>query len=349
MKVRVQDIAQIVGGTVEGDPTIEIDRPSKIEEGGPGSITFLGNLKYEAYAYQTTASAMIVANDFEPKKEIKPTLIRVEDVYAAIAILMEAFDQARAAAHAQAVISPLAFIDQQAQLGENVSIGAYSLVSAHARIGEETHIDAHVFIGKNVRIGRHVRLFPGVRIMDDCVVGDYCTIHANAVIGSDGFGFAPQTDGTYKKIPQLGNVVLEENVEIGSNTTIDRGSMGSTLIKKGVKLDNLIQVAHNVEIGENTVIAAQTGIAGSTKIGRNCRVGGQVGFSGHLTIADNTSFQAQSGLMGNVTEAGTAWFGSPAIAYRDFLKAYALFRRFPDLEKRLRKLEQQGDSEKATD
>ncbi len=344
MEVSVRDIAALVGGTVEGDPSIRINRPSKIEEGGAGSISFLGNPKYEAYAYQTNASALLVAQDFTPQKDITATLIRVPDVYAAVAILMEAFGQAKAQT-IKGVISEHAIIHESAIIEEDVSIGPHAIVAEKARVGTASQIGAQVYIGQNVRIGNHVRLYPGARIMDDCVIGDHCVIHSNVVIGSDGFGFAPQTDGSYKKIPQLGNVILEENVEVGSNTSIDRGSMGATILRKGVKLDNLIQVAHNVEIGENTVIAAQTGIAGSTKIGKNCRIGGQVGFSGHLTIADGTNIQAQSGLMGNVQEPNTALFGSPAFGYRDFLKAYALFRRLPNLDERLRALEKDAKSE----
>jgi len=346
MEVSVRDIAALVGGTVEGDPSIRINRPSKIEEGGVGSISFLGNPKYEPYAYQTKASALLVAQDFKPQKDISATLIRVPDVYAAVAILMESFGQAKKQSAATGVISEDAIIHESAIIDEEVSIGAHSIVGENARVGASCQIGAQVYIGMNVRIGQHVRLYPGARIMDDCVIGDHCVIHSNVVIGSDGFGFAPQSDGTYKKIPQLGNVILEDDVEVGSNTSIDRGSMGATILRKGVKLDNLIQVAHNVEIGENTVIAAQTGIAGSTKIGKNCRIGGQVGFSGHLTIADGTNIQAQSGLMGNVQEPNTALFGSPAFGYRDFLKAYALFRRLPDLDDRLRNLEKEAKSDR---
>ncbi len=345
MEVSVRDIADLVGGTVEGDPSIRINRPSKIEEGGAGSISFLGNPKYEPYAYHTNASALLVAQDFSPQKDIAATLIRVPDVYAAVATLMEAFGQAKARATITGVISEHAIIHESAIIDEDVSIGAHSIVAENAQVGTACQIGAQVYIGQNVRIGNHVRLYPGARIMDDCIIGDHCVIHSNVVIGSDGFGFAPQNDGTYKKIPQLGNVILEDDVEVGSNTSIDRGSMGATILRKGVKLDNLIQVAHNVEIGENTVIAAQTGIAGSTKIGKNCRIGGQVGFSGHLTIADGTSIQAQSGLMGNVQEPNTALFGSPAFGYRDFLKAYALFRRLPDLDDRLRTLEKNTGSD----
>lgn len=339
MNVRVYDIAQIVGGTIEGDSSVKIDRPSKIEEGGAGSITFLGNPKYEQYAYQTTASAIIVTNDWIPKQELTPVLIRVPDVYSAVATLMEAFNNARSVSLQDREISTLASIDETTSVGKHISVGAYTIIAAGTQIGDFTLIEPQVYIGKNVRIGKSVRLCAGVRIMDDCIIGDHCVIHPNTVIGSDGFGFAPQADGSYKKIPQLGNVIIESFVEIGSNTSIDRGSMGSTIIRKGVKMDNLIQVAHNVEIGENTVIAAQTGIAGSTKIGKNCIIGGQVGFAGHISIADNTSIQGQSGIMSSIKKPKTALFGTPAIAYNDYLKAYSIFRRLPSLDKRIRDLE----------
>lgn len=338
MEISVREIAAFLGGTVEGDPSVTIDRPSKIEEGGPGSISFLGNPKYESFAYRTTASALLVAEDFQPKSAISATLIRVKDVYAAVAQLMEHFGEQQTAS-VQEGVSEFASLHPEAHIGEHVSIGAYTVISEGAQIGPGCRIDQQVYIGANVQLGQNVRLYPGVRILHDCVIGDHCVIHPNTVIGSDGFGFAPQEDGSYKKIPQLGHVILEDYVEVGSNSTIDRGSIGATHIRKGVKLDNLIQVAHNVDIGENTVIAAQTGIAGSTKIGKNCRIGGQVGFSGHLHIADGTEIQAQSGLMSNVSEPNTALFGSPALGFREYLKSYALFRRFPQIEQRLRALE----------
>ncbi|MEO0339884.1 MAG: UDP-3-O-(3-hydroxymyristoyl)glucosamine N-acyltransferase [Bacteroidota bacterium] len=333
----VKDIANLVGGIVDGDPQIKINRPSRIDEaGGSGSISFYGNPKYEPFVYTTEASALLVPKSFEPKTPIQATLIKVEDVYAAIAILLESFGQK---ASQPATVSDKATIHPSAKIGESVSVGAFSSVGAKTTIGDQSILHDQVFIGDNVTIGKNVTLYPGVKVMADCIIGDHCTLHANVVVGSDGFGFAPQKDGSFKKIPQLGNVVIEDQVEIGSNCTIDRGSIGATLIKRGVKLDNLIQIAHNVEIGENTVIAAQTGIAGSTKIGKNCLIGGQVGFVGHIQIADGTRIQAQSGIMSSVTQPNTALFGSPAIAYRDYLKAYAIFKRLPLLNQKLKQLE----------
>ncbi len=334
----VKDIASLVGGVVVGDPEIKINRPSRIDEaGGSGSISFYGNPKYEPFVYTTEASALLVPKGFEPKSPIQATLIKVDDVYAAIALLLESFGQKverPASVSAQAVVHPTSSI------GEHVTIGAFSSISAKSSIGDQSILYDQVFIGENVQIGKHVTLYPGVKIMADCIIGDHCTIHSNVVVGSDGFGFAPQKDGSFKKIPQLGNVIIEDSVEIGSNCTIDRGSIGATIIKKGAKLDNLIQIAHNVEIGENTVIAAQTGIAGSTKIGKNCLIGGQVGFVGHIQIADGTRIQAQSGIMSSVTKPNTALFGFPAIPYRDYLKAYAIFKRLPQLNQKLKQLEQ---------
>lgn len=338
MEVTVSVIAQLVNGTVEGDPSIKINRPGRIEDGGAGSISFFGNPKYEAYVYTTKASALLVPEDFQPKQAVPCTLIRVPDVYAAVATLLEAFDPA--AQTPEAHISEQASIDATAQLGEDISVGAFSSIGAHSQIGAQTLISDQVFIGKNVRIGQGVKLYSGVRVLDGCQIGDHCIIHANTVIGSDGFGFAPQADGTYKKIPQLGSVIIESDVEIGANCSVDRGSIGPTIIRKGVKLDNLIQVAHNVEIGENTVIAALTGIAGSTKIGKNCLVGGQVGFAGHIQVADGSRIEAQSGIISSIKKAGQDWCGSPAIGHRDYFKSYVMFRQLPNLNKKVRELEE---------
>lgn len=336
MEITVRAIAQLVNGVIIGNPELKINRPSRIEEGGEGSISFFGNSKYEAFVYTTNASALLVAKDFEPKASIQATLIKVEDVYAAIAVLLESFGDQQQTSPG---IADQVDIDPSVQLGKDLGIGAFTSIGSDAVIGDSCVIHSQVSIGKNVKIGHSVTLFPGVKIMDDCEIGDHCILHANVVIGSDGFGFAPQADGSFKKIPQLGNVIIEERVEIGANTTIDRGSIGATIIRKGAKLDNLIQVAHNVEIGENTVIAAQTGIAGSTRIGKNCMIGGQVGFAGHIQIADGTQIQAQSGIMSTVKKPGTALFGYPAFAYRDYLKSYALFRRLPQISDRIRRLE----------
>ncbi len=336
MQLSASHLAGLLNGTVEGDPEVFVRKPSPIEVGGEGTISFLGNPKYEPFAYTTTASILVVSKSFEPKEPIKATLIRVEDVYSSIAFLTQEFGKIQ---KSLAVRSEKADIHPEAVLGTDVNIGPFSIISAGARIGNHVWIHEQVFIGPGVTIGDHSVLFPGVRILKECEIGQYCTVQSNAVIGADGFGFAPQPDGSYKKIQHLGNVVLEDNVEIGANTTIDRATLGSTIIRRGVKLDNLIQVGHNVEIGENTVIAAQTGIAGSTKIGPNCRIGGQVGFSGHLKIAAGTQIQAQSGLAAHVETPDTALFGSPAIPYNDYIKAYAVFKKLPEIYRQIHQLQ----------
>jgi UDP-3-O-[3-hydroxymyristoyl] glucosamine N-acyltransferase len=336
MQLSAIELAKILKGEVEGNPDVKVDRPSKIEEGGVGTISFLGNMKYEEYAYTTTASILLVSKDFTPSRPIRATLIRVPDVYAAVAFLLEQFGQQP---DRQGGISERASIHDSAQLGEGVSIGAFTSVQSGAFIGDEATIMDQVYIGKDVKLGSNVLIYPGVRILDRCEIGDNSIIHANVVIGSDGFGFAPRQDGSYKKVNHVGNVVLEQDVEIGANTTIDRATMGSTIVRQGVKLDNLVQVGHNVEIGAHTVIAAQTGIAGSTKIGKYCRIGGQVGFVGHVQIADGTQIQAQSGVAGPVREPNQALFGSPAIGYKDFIRSYAVFKKLPALYRKISQLE----------
>jgi UDP-3-O-[3-hydroxymyristoyl] glucosamine N-acyltransferase len=337
MQISAAQLAHILQGTVEGNPDVTVTHPAKIEEAKTGAIAFLGNLKYESYAYSTGASILLVSNDFQPSQPIGATLIRVTDVYASVAILLEKFGQAQQANNTE--ISAKAAIHTSVQIGEATAIGDFTVVEENVVIGSSSRIYPQVYVGKNVKIGNKVTLYPGVRIYQDCEIGDNCIIHANAIIGSDGFGFAPNADGTFKKVPQIGNVVIESNVEIGANTTIDRATMGSTIIREGVKLDNLIQIAHNVEIGKNTVIASQTGIAGSTKIGENCMIGGQVGIVGHLKIADKTRIQAQSGVAASITEPNTAWYGSPAIAYSNYLRSFAVFKQLPDVLRRLQGLE----------
>ena len=337
MRVTAKELAELLNGTVEGDPETWVDRPSRIEEGGTGSISFLGNEKYEPYVYQTDASILLVPKQWQPRQAVQVTLLRVDDVYAAIAKLFKQFGQEQ-----QLVppgISEQAYIHPDAFYGENVSIGRFAVIEEGVRIGDHCEIGDQVFIGAGVTIGDHTKIFPGTRILHHCLIGSYCTIHPNVVIGSDGFGFAPQGDGTYEKIEQLGDVIIEDSVEIGASTTIDRATMGSTIIRKGVKLDNLIQIAHNVEIGENTVVAAQAGIAGSTKIGKNCRIGGQVGFVGHVKIADGTRIQAQSGVASSVKNPNQALFGSPAFNYADYVRSYAIFKKLPELYKRINAME----------
>jgi UDP-3-O-[3-hydroxymyristoyl] glucosamine N-acyltransferase len=338
MQVNAQNIADLIGGTVEGDPDVIISKPCKIEEGEPGGISFLGNPKYEAYAYTTQASALLVGRDFVPKRSISATLIRVENVYAAIAQLLDHFGES-IPEDSQGDISPRAEVHPEAVLEEGVSVGPFAVIEAGARIGKGSRIAAQVFIGRDARIGENCRLSHGVRFLHACEMGRDCFLHPNVVVGSDGFGFAPQEDGSYRKISQVGNVIIGDEVEIGSNTTIDRATMGATRIGNGVKLDNLIMIAHNVEIGDFTVIAGQSGIAGSTKIGKHCRIGGQVGFSGHLTIADGTQMQAQSGVGASIREPGKAFFGTPAIPYKDYIRSYGVFKKLPELYRKIGQLE----------
>lgn len=338
MEISARQLAEILGGSVEGDPSTLVHRPAKIEEATMGSLTFLANPKYEAFAYTTQASILLASRDFRPHKAINPTIIRVDDVYASMALLMEQFAQS-IAGQQEVKQSPNAEIHPDSTLDDHVSVGAFSIIEAGVQVGAHTTIYPQVYIGKNAKIGKHVTLYPGVKIYHDCVIGDHCIVHANAVIGADGFGFAPQSDGSYRKVPQLGNVVLEDHVEIGAGATIDRATMGSTILMKGVKIDNLVMVAHNVSIGQHTAVAAQSGIAGSTSIGAFSMLGGQTGIAGHLKLADRLRIQAQSGVNKSIEQSGTALYGSPALPYRDFLKAYAIFRRLPELEKRLDELE----------
>jgi len=335
MQISAKKLADLLGGTVEGDEEVLIYKASKIEEAQVGSIAFLSNPKYEMYAYTTGASILLVANDFLPKEKLKATLVRVEDVYKSVGFLLQQFGQKEL----KQGVSPQAIIEEGSEIAPTAYVGHFTVVGSNVKIGEGAQIDTQVTIGDNVTIGANVRIYPGVRVYKECVIGANCILHSNAIIGADGFGFAPNPDGTYSKIPQIGNVILEANVEVGSNTTIDRATMGSTIIRKGAKLDNLLMIAHNVEVGANTVIAAQTGIAGSTKVGANCKIGGQVGIVGHIEIADGTMIQAQSGINKTLKEENGKWYGSPAIKYVDFLKSYAFFRKLPKLDERLRKLE----------
>jgi len=341
MQITAQALAELLNGTVEGNPDVLVNRPSKIEDGGEGTISFLANLKYEPYAYTTTASILLVSEDFQPAKPINATLVRVKDVYASITLLINQFGAAQNAGQTKGEIAQEAFIHEGSKLGNEVSLGKFSIVEKGAIIGDNAFIYPQVFIGENAQIGKNVILYPGVKIHKDCVIGDNCILHSNVVIGTDGFGFAPQEDGTYQKIAQLGNVIIEDNVEIGANTTIDRATMGSTIIKEGTKLDNLIMVAHNVEIGKNTVMAAQTGIAGSTTVGDSCMIGGQVGLVGHINIPDRTKIQAQSGVTKSIRKTDQAIYGSPAIDYSNYLRSFAAFKNLPDLVKKVRELEKE--------
>jgi UDP-3-O-[3-hydroxymyristoyl] glucosamine N-acyltransferase len=335
MQITAGALAEMLSGSIEGDASTLIYKPSKIEEGQDGSICFFHNEKYESYLYSSKASAILVSKSFVPKKPITATLIKVEDVYSSVAVLLEKFGDL-IQEKKEPNLSPKAIIDPNALLGDSISIGHFSIVEPGAEIGESGVVESHVYIGKNVKIGARCHIKNGVRILDHCVLGDDCTIHPNAVIGSDGFGFAPQQDGSYKKVSQIGIVEIGNQVEIGAGTTIDRATIGSTIIEDGVKLDNLIQIAHNVRIGKNTVIAAQTGIAGSTKIGENCKIGGQVGISGHIEIADGTQIQAKSGITSSVKKPNTFLFGYPAINYKDYIRSYAVFKKLPQLYKQIK-------------
>ncbi len=338
MQISAKELGLLLNGIVEGDADVKITGPSKIEEGKEGTISFLANPKYEQYAYTTNSSILLVSNDFKPEKPIKPTLIRVENVYVSMAQLLEKFGENVPQVEG---VSEESFIHEEALIGENVSVGRFSVIEKGAKVGTGSIIYPQVFIGENAVIGENVILYPGVKIYHACKIGDNCIFHANVVIGSDGFGFAPQSDGTYKKIPQLGNVIIEDNVEIGANTVIDRATMGSTIIRQGAKLDNLIQVAHNVEIGASSVIAAQAGIAGSTKIGKNALIGGQAGIIGHIELAEGTKVQAQSGINKSIKKTGSSVYGSPALEYNNYLRSYAIFRRLPELQQKINELEKQ--------
>ena len=327
MKFTAAQIAGILEGEVVGNPEAEVFKLSKIEEGTEGSLTFLANPKYTNYIYSTKATVTIVNNTFEPEQEITTTLIKVEDAYKSFSKLLEYYNQVKLM---KSGIEQPSVISDGVTYGSDLYLGSFCYIGKNVTIGNNVKIYPNSFIGDNVTIGDDCVFFAGVRIYSETVIGNRCTIHSGTIIGSDGFGFAPQEDGTYAKVPQIGNVIIEDDVEIGACTTVDRATLGSTIIRKGVKLDNHIQVAHNVEIGENTVIAAQTGIAGTTKIGKNCLIGGQVGFAGHLVIGDGVKIQAQSGIGKNL-EAGEVVQGSPAFNYGDFAKSFVHFRNLPKI------------------
>lgn len=337
MKFTVEQIAQIINGTVEGNKTAIISKFNKIEEGSPESISFLANPKYESFLYDSDATAVIVSKDLILKSQPKASLIRVDEPYLAFTILLQKYQEIISSN--EVGIHQQSIIDESVQLGDQLYIGAFTTVERNCRIGNNTKIHTKVSIGKNVTIGNNCTIHSGVVIYPDTIVGNDCIIHSNAVIGSDGFGFAPKSDGTYSAIPQLGNVILEDSVSIGANTSIDRATMGSTKIGKGVKIDNLVQIAHNVEIGANTVIAAQSGISGSTKIGENCMLGGQVGVAGHITIAPNTVVTAQSGVTKSIKKSGLILGGTPASDNSDYLKRNALIRKLPEIFDKLNQIE----------
>lgn len=338
MEYTARQIADMLNGDLEGDPELKIKGFSKIEEGEEGTISFIANPKYSKYLNSTKASAVLVGRDFKAENGINTTLIRVDDAYQAFAKLLTLQNNNKLNTSG---ISTKATIRENAKVGKDVFIDDYVFIGEHAEIGDNVKIFPHTYIGDNVKIGKDTILHPGIKIYNNCRIGENCLFHAGVVIGSDGFGFAPQTNSNYQKIPQIGNVIVEDNVEIGSNTCIDRATLGSTVIHKGVKLDNLIQIAHNCEIGENTVIAAQVGISGSTKIGKNCMIGGQAGFVGHLKIADNVKVAAQSGITSSIKKPGQVIQGAPAFDFGKYQKSYVLFRKLPDLYDKINELEKE--------
>lgn len=337
MKFTAEQIAGILEGTVVGNPNTSVFKLSKIEEGTEGSLTFLSNPKYQNYIYTTQASITIVNNSFEPEQEISTTLIKVEDAYKAFSKLLEYYNQVKLM---KSGIEQPSVLSEGVSYGENLYLGSFSYVGQNVTIGDNVKIYPNSFVGDNVVIGDNTILFAGVRIYSESEIGANCTLHSGVIVGSDGFGFAPQEDGSFEKIPQIGNVIIEDNVEIGACTTIDRATLGSTIIRKGVKLDNHIQIAHNVEIGQNTVIASQTGVAGSSKIGSNCMIGGQVGVAGHIIIGNNVRIQAQSGIGKNIPDGHTIQ-GSPAFNYGDWNKSYVHFKNLPKIVSDLNQIKKQ--------
>jgi UDP-3-O-[3-hydroxymyristoyl] glucosamine N-acyltransferase len=336
MEFSAEQIASLLGGIVEGNPNVKVSNLSKIEEGTAGTLSFLANPKYTHYIYATDASIVIVSETFVAEKPVKSTLIRVPDAYSAFAQLLEIYQKYK---NDKSGVSSLAFIASSAAYGDDFYAGEFASIGERVVIGNNVKIYPQAYIGDDCTIGDDTIIFPGAKLYAGTVVGKSCTIHAGVVIGSDGFGFAPQADNQYKKVPQTGNVVLEDFVEIGANTTIDKATLGSTIIRKGVKLDNLIQVAHNVEIGENTVIAALTGVSGSTKIGKHCMIGGQVGLAGHLTIADGVKLAAQSGVASSLKEENQIWMGSPVVPIAEAKRTFIHMRRLDQLSKRVQELE----------
>jgi UDP-3-O-[3-hydroxymyristoyl] glucosamine N-acyltransferase len=337
MHFTAAQIALIINARVEGNPDAVVSSFGKIEEAKHGQLAFLANPKYEDYLYSTGASVIILNDTQELKQPVNSTLLRVGDSYTAFATLLSTYQEM--VSQQMIGIQDPSYISKSAVLGQNIFVGAFAYIGDNVKVGSNVKIYPNVYIGNNVTIGDNTILHPGVRIYHDCVVGNYVSIHAGTIIGSDGFGFAPQADGSFKKVPQIGNVIIEDNVEIGANSTIDRATMGSTLIKSGAKLDNLIQVAHNVEVGHNTVIAAQAGVSGSTKIGNNVMIGGQAGIVGHIQIADNAKINAQSGVSKSIKVPHTAVTGSPAFEYTSALRSQAVTRNLPELEKRIIELE----------
>lgn len=336
MVFSAKQIADYLKGEIVGDPNVTVSNFSKIEEGKTGTISFLANPKYTPYIYTTEADIVLVNSDFVPEKPIKATLVKVPNAYAALASLLE---MVNSATPRKSGLEEMSFVSPTATLGEEVYVGAFAYIADNVKIGSKSVIHPQVYVGDNVTIGEECILYPGVKIYSNCVIGDRCIIHSGAVIGADGFGYSKESEA-YHKIPQIGNVVIEEDVEIGANTTIDRAVMGSTVIRRGVKLDNLIQIAHNCDIGEHTAMAAQVGVAGSTKIGENCVLGGQVGIGGHITIGKNSQVGAQSGIISN-TKEGSEIMGSPAMPVKSFFKSSIIVPKLPDMYRQLNAMEKE--------
>lgn len=340
MEFTLGQLAALLEGKVEGDESQKVNRLDKIQEGKSGGISFLANEKYEPFLYETNSTAVIVSEDFHPVKPFKTTLLRVKDAYLGFTKLLEAYSQFSKAMLVG--IEDPSYIHSTSTIGKNHYRGAFSYIGKNCQLGKNVKIHPQAFIGDNVKMGDNCIIHAGAKICTDTQIGDNCEIFPGAVIGADGFGFAPQPDGTYKAIPQIGNVILEDNVSIGSNTTIDCATMGSTIIRKGTKIDNQVQIAHNVIIGENTVIAAQTGISGSTEIGKNCIIAGKAGIVGHIKIADHTTIGANTGISKSIKKSGETHFGYMSMDMKDFLKSYALFKNLDQLEKRIKELEKKG-------
>ena len=336
MKFSAKQIAEFIQGTIVGDENATVHTFAKIEEGITGAISFLSNPKYTSYIYDTQSSIVLVNKDFEPEREIKATLIKVDNAYESLAKLMTLYEQSHPK---RTGIDPLAYVAPTAKIGENVYLAPFACVGDHAEVGDNTELHPHATVGRNAKVGKNCILYTNSNVYHDCIVGDNCILHSGSVIGADGFGFAPTPNG-YDKIPQIGIAILEDDVEIGANTCVDRATMGATIIRKGVKLDNLIQVAHNVEIGSNTVIASQTGIAGSTKVGEWCMFGGQVGIAGHIKIGDKVNLGAQSGVPGSI-KSGQSLIGTPPIEMKNFFKSSAVFKKLPEMYMELNNLKKE--------
>ena len=340
MELTVEQVAGLLEGKVEGDGSQKVNRLEKIEEATPGSIAFLANPKYTEYVYNTQASAIIVNDTFTPEKPINSALIKVENAYASFAKLLEEYE--RMTRKVKQGIEQPSYQSDSAQIGEETYLGAFSHLGENVKVGKGSKIYPNTVLGDNVEVGENTVIYAGVKVYDNCKIGSNCVIHSGVVIGSDGFGFAPQDDGTYKAVPQTGNVIIEDHVDIGANTVLDCATIGSTIVRSGVKLDNLVQVAHNVELGKNTVVAAQAGISGTAKIGENCQIGGQAGVTGHLSIANRTIIGPQAGVPKTIKEEGKIFFGSPLVEHRDFLRISVALRKLPQLIERVNQLEKKS-------